>query len=509
MKNVKVLCVLISLMAAGASAQTPAGGFWGGLPDGPFTPGFRLVEVSDATRSFPSEDGTGLVPRPLRIYVWYPAGRTSAPPMRFDDYVRMALDDFDTSILPVPLSKGLEAGVLEKLRASSVRAVRGAAAAAGKFPLLVLGQGLYYESPLCHFVLCEFLAAHGYVVATCPLVGTRYRLVNITVEDVETEVRDMEFVLSEARSLPFADPVALGAIGYDLGGMAGLLLTMRHPEVRAYLSFDSSILDKHYTGLPVNHPGYHEETFRVPWMHMLQARFIRPEKDRAAAPSLLERKAFGPSYLVHVPTASHGQYSSYAALGIDRAVPGYWGPPAPDTKLVYEGFCRMSLAFLDGHLKQDAAALEGMLRAGAAPGPGLPAFKVESKSGAAAPPAEDGLVKLILDKGIGRARTSIERLHADHPGITLIKESVLNWLGVHFLYWWGREDEAVGVFELNTVLYPGSSNAFDSLGEAYVSHGRKEDAIRSYRKALELDPKNENAKAALERLVPPAKKDPA
>ena len=509
MKNVKVLCALTFLLAAGAFAQVPDGGFWGGLPAGPFTPAFRLIEASDAARSFPSEDGTGLVPRPVRIYVWYPAAQKSSEPMRFDDYVRMALEDFRTAILPVPLSKGLGAAVLQKLRDSSVKAVRGAAAATGKFPLLVLGQGLYYESPLCHFVLCEFLAAHGYVVATSPLVGTRYRLVNITVEDVETEVRDMEFVMAEARALPFVDAEALGAVGYDLGGMAGLLLTMRHPEVRAYLSFDSAILDKHYTGLPLTHPGYHEGTFRVPWMHMLQARFIRPEKDRAAARSLLERKAFGPSYLVHVPTSSHGQFSSYAALGIDRAVPGFWGPPSPDTKPVYENICRISLAFLDSCFKKDPAALEGLVRAGAAPGSGMPAFKIESKTGAAAPPAEAELVKLIIDKGVGQARPSIERLHADHPGVPLIDESVLNWLGVHFLYWWGREEEAIGVFELNALLYPGSSNAYDSLGEAYAAQGRKDDAIRSYRKALELDPKNANAKAALESLSAPAKKVPA
>jgi tetratricopeptide (TPR) repeat protein len=496
-------------MAASVFAQSWDGGFWGGLPAGTFTPGFRLIEAVDSTRSFPSEDGSSLVARPVRVYVWYPAAKASGEPMRFDDYVRSALDDFRTSTLPVPLTKGLEAGVLAKLRGSSVRAVRGAEAAPGKYPLLVFGQGLYYESPLCHFVLCEFLAAHGYVVAASPLVGTRCRLVNITVEDVETEVRDMESVLAEVRSLPFIDAKALGAVGYDLGGMAGLLLAMRHPEIEAYLSFDSAILDKHYTGLPLTHPGYHEERFRVPWMHMLQARFIRAEKDRAAAPSLLERKAFGPSYLVHVPAASHGQFSSYAALGIDRAVPGYWGPPAPDMKPVYEGICRLSLAFLDSCFKKGSGALEGLLRAEAAPGPGLPAFKVETRTGAAAPPAEDELVKLIIDKGIGLARPSIERLQEDHPGVKLIEESVLNWLGVHFLYWWGREEEAIGVFELNTVLYPGSSNACDSLGEAYAERGRREEAIRSYRKALELNPGNASAKAALERLSPPAKKDPA
>jgi len=318
----------------------------------------------------------------------------------------------------------------------------------------------------------------------------------------------MEYVLAEARSLPFVDAKALGAVGYDLGGMAGLLLVMRHPEIEAYLSFDSAILDKHYTGLPLTHPGYHEETFRVPWMHMLQARFIRPEKDRGSAPSLFERKAHGPSYLVHVPTSSHGQFSSYAALGITGAVPGYWGPPASDTKPVYEGICRISLAFLESCFKKNGGPLEGLLRAGAAPDPGRPAFKIEHKTGTAAPPAEAELIDLIIDKGIGEARPSIERLYSDHPGIKLINESVLNWLGFHFLYWWGREEEAVGVFELNTLLYPGSSNAYDSLGEAYAVRGRKDEAIRSYQKSLELDPKNASAKAALERLSPPVKKRP-
>ena len=45
----------------------------------------------------------------------------------------------------------------------------------------------------------------------------------------------------------------------------------------------------------------------------------------------------------------------------------------------------------------------------------------------------------------------------------------------------------------------------DSLGEAYATRGRKEEAIGSY-KSLELDPENGNAKAALEKLSPPVKK---
>ncbi len=505
MKNVKWAIALIVLGTSCARAPLLKSAFWGDLEAGPFQPGFRLIEASDATRSFPSDDGRGPVARPLRIYVWYPATGPEGERMRLDDYVASALEDLRTPLLPVPLSKGLDPAVLEKLRASPAGAYRGAPAAQGRFPLLVLGQGLYYESPFCHFVLCELLASHGYIVATSPLVGTRYRLVNINVEDVETEVRDMESVLAEARRLPFADPDALGAVGYDLGGMAGLLLAMRHPEIRAYLSFDSAILDKHYSGLPLTHPQYREERFRIPWMHMMQARFIRTIESRAEAPSLFERKSFGPSYLVHVPTTSHGTFSSYAALGIDRAVPGYWGPPAADPKPIYEGICRLGLGFLDAHIKNDRSRLDEILRD---PGVTGPAFEIERKDGPAGPPSAEELVDLIINNGMSEAGSAIMAARAAYPGVALIEESVLNWLGAHFLYWWGREEEAIGVFELNVSLYPGSWNAHDSLGEAYAALGRREEAVRSYERSLELNPDNTNARAALESLSAPVKKGP-
>jgi hypothetical protein len=508
MKDVKVLCFLTFLLAAGAYSQPREAGFWGGLPAGPNTPGFRLIEASDGTRSFPADGGVNPAPRPVRIYVWYPAKPPAGKRLRFDDYVRMALDDFKTAIRPVPLTKGVKAGDMAALLDSPAAAVRDAEAGPGKFPLLILGQGLYYESPLSHFVLCEFLASHGYVVATSPLLGTRYRLVNINVEDVETEVRDMEFVLGTVRTLPFADPGKLGVIGYDLGGMAGLIMSMRNPDVAAFLSLDSAILDMHRSGLPNSHPQYREERFRIPWMHLTQARFIRPEKDRSARPSLFERKAFGASYLVHVPSSNHGGFSSYAMMDITGAVPGYWGPSASDPKPIYKELCRASLAFFDGCLKQEGAALERLVQAGRDSGLGKPAFRIEFKEGLTAPPSEAELVHLIIAKEMSEAGPAIEKIRADRPGLVLVDESVLNWLGFHFLYWWGREEEAVGVFELNASLYPGSWNAHDSLGEAFAANGRTDEAIRSYRRSLELNPENANARAALEKLSPPAKKGP-
>ena len=506
MKNVKILCASVFLIGISSFAGPPEGGFWGGLPTGPFTPGFRLVKTSDASRSFPADGTAAPAPRPLRIYIWYPATKDAGVRMRLDDYVRMALEDFRPSVLPVPLTKGIDDGAFMRLRGVSTEAVRDAAAATGRFPLIVFGQGLFYESPLSHFVVCEFLAAHGYVVASSPLLGARVRLVNIDVEDVETEVRDMESVMAEARSLSFTDPERLGVIGYDLGGMAGLIMAMRNPDVDGFLSLDSGILDKHASGLPATHPQYREEGFRIPWMHMTQARFIRTQKDRVAEPSLFERKAYGPSYLVHVPTANHGQFSSYAALGLTKAVPGYWGPSASDPKPPYEEICRLSLAFFASCLRQDHGPLKEQLQSGADPASDGPPFKIEYKKGRIGAATGSELVHLIISKGIRQAVPAIESVRAAQPGVAPIEESVLNWLGLHFLYWWGREEEAVGVFELSASLYPDSWRAHDSLGEAYAEQGRTDAAIRSYKRSLDLNPENQNAKAALKRLSTPAKK---
>jgi tetratricopeptide (TPR) repeat protein len=41
---------------------------------------------------------------------------------------------------------------------------------------------------------------------------------------------------------------------------------------------------------------------------------------------------------------------------------------------------------------------------------------------------------------------------------------------------------------------------FDSLDEAYLLSGDKEKAIENYQKAVDLDPKSENAKEVLKKL---------
>ena len=81
----------------------------------------------------------------------------------------------------------------------------------------------------------------------------------------------------------------------------------------------------------------------------------------------------------------------------------------------------------------------------------------------------------------------------------VLDEQEVNMLGYEFLGE-GQTGAAVAVLRVNTDTFPESANTWDSLGEAYAEDGQVEPAIESYRRSLELDPRNENARRRIEAL---------
>ena len=76
----------------------------------------------------------------------------------------------------------------------------------------------------------------------------------------------------------------------------------------------------------------------------------------------------------------------------------------------------------------------------------------------------------------------------------------MNTLGYHLLYADKKVSDAIAIFKLSATEHPASSNAFDSLGEAYRQNGERSLAISSYQTAVKLDPTNGHAAAALKEL---------
>ena len=79
------------------------------------------------------------------------------------------------------------------------------------------------------------------------------------------------------------------------------------------------------------------------------------------------------------------------------------------------------------------------------------------------------------------------------------KNIVLNKIGYNFLED-KSFDNALIVFQENVKLFPNDSNSWDSLGEAYFANQDKGNALKAYRKALELDSGSESAKAMIQKL---------
>jgi hypothetical protein len=115
------------------------------------------------------------------------------------------------------------------------------------------------------------------------------------------------------------------------------------------------------------------------------------------------------------------------------------------------------------------------------------------------PALADRLAEALSTKGLEEALRRYREYRADPRHVYVNTEDVMNDAGYRLL---GsrRFDEAIRILELNAKEHPGSANVYDSLGEAYMLAGRPEPAIRNYQKSLRLDPTNENARSALQKL---------
>ena len=101
---------------------------------------------------------------------------------------------------------------------------------------------------------------------------------------------------------------------------------------------------------------------------------------------------------------------------------------------------------------------------------------------------------LIGDIGLEKALLRYSELKANDTGEYDFSETHLNDLGYYFM---SEKDypTAIAIFRQNVKSYPDGFNTYDSLAEAYM-----ESSIANYKKSLELNPGNENAKNMLKKM---------
>lgn len=513
-----IAVVAMSVAASSTNIYAQTSSLWGNLEPGSNSVGFKVIYLLDYSRNWKSKynvDGqmqSGMRTRPLCISVWYPAKKqANIPKALYREYVFSKTADKDFTQANAMLEERDVANlrrffnnseqVFNELMATRMVASLNAPPSIGSFPLIIYSSGLN-DSSQSNVVLWEYLASHGYVVATVPQLGTTSEFLNLATNqiDLETQVRDLESALGVMHDFPNVDHNKLGVMGHSIGGLASLILQLRNTDVDAVIGLDASYGFKSIVERLTQSPYYQPEKMRVPFLDM---RRPSAEVDLSGVNSF----RYADKYFLTFPGMSHGDFTSSSMMALKF-------PTIKDSRTTevagrgYQIVCRYALNFLNAYLKQDSSGLKFIGKESEMNG--IPAGVVnrEFHKGLQSPPTESEFVAIIMQSGFQKAIEVYRKFKAQEPQQGIIRESTLNTLGYQLLGS-GQIAQAVDVFKLNVEDHPTSANAYDSLAEAYLLNGDKKAAIKQYEKVLEVLPsdlnvnqeqKNNLRKNALEKL---------
>jgi tetratricopeptide (TPR) repeat protein len=494
-----------------------ASGF-AGLTSGPYGVGFRVVQQYDYARSY--KDKTDAVTgkaylgeraRPVQTLVWYPAPKTGTP-LRYADYVRTEATDevfarpeaevaaFMAERRQLVTSKvgTKQAQVLLDHR---MWAVPNAPTTPGKFPVVIYaagGGGAAHEAA----DLCEYLASQGYVVLASRSLGTRTKDMNFDAEGLDTQARDIRFLLAYAHTLPQADIGHVAAVGWSWGGLANALAASQDSRIDAIVSFDGT--KSREDTKPVS-----RVRLTVPWLYVQRrSESVRElsAKGMETTGILLNEAKHSDLYHVIMNPMEHVDFSTIA---LRIAPPEYFTDYSrAEIEAAYHWTCRYTLEFLNATLKSAATGQQFLARTPAQNG--LPAhmaraYHLPAQAGPA--PTQAGFAAALAQEGFDHALTIYRRVQQQDPAFVLLEEALNSW-GYQLIREAHDLPAAVAIFRLGTELYPGSFNLFDSLGEADELTHNAAAAITHYRRSLELNPQNSHAQQRLQVLATAAPNTP-
>ncbi len=503
-----VLLILAGLLIGAAATSAKPPDIWGDLDSGPYAVGFKTIEKYDYSRSYgPKYDYFGNkldreLARPIQVVIWYPAeAEKDAMTMTFAEYTFPYPEDsrFMDFLAALQVRSnnvftglfGGDRGMLMDLMSVDVGAVRDAPSVDGSFPLVLYCPD--EQGGASHgFILCEYLASHGFVVASTSALGTGDINTRINPADLETIVRDMEFTLGIMHDFPLIDGNKTAVVGVGLGGLVALLMPMHNSGIDAVVSLDGLQDFSDFHELARSNPYFNPDALAVPSLE------IYTESHQPADLSLSETLEYSDNYRAACNNCSHFDFSSYGSTV--AMFDTLSDASQAQSKHRHEVICTYVKNFLKDRLVGDLAAAAFMKNKpednGIEPG-----FMILTRSeGKELPPTVAQYAEILQSSPIDTAVALAERFDLFNPEHPIIPEATGNALGYQFLQG-GSAAEAVALFRMVTWAYPNSANAWDSYGEACVATGDVAEALRSYEKAMEIIPDDTTTDPALKAMI--------
>lgn len=353
------------LAEAQDGASVPAAGF-AGLRHGPLAVGWKLVQQYDYSRSYKGlidavsgEPSRGDRARPIQTQIWYPA-RAQGNAGTYADYVRTEAteEDFTRSVADIDafmtatrkdVAGRIGAVQADKVFGQRMWAVRDAAYLPGTYPVVIYapGAGGSGHEPAD---LGEYLASRGYVVIASRSLGAHTPQIEESSDNLEAPIRDIGFLISYAKGLPYSDMNRIAVVGWSWGGLANVFAAERDSRIRALVSFDGT-----------REPEYTKQIspyrLTVPWLYIQRRPSTVSELNLQQIDtsfSLLNALKYADIYQIVMYPMKHVDFSS-AALRIER--PGYFDEYSrTEVEQAYHWTARYVLEFLNATLKNDASA---------------------------------------------------------------------------------------------------------------------------------------------------------
>lgn len=501
------LLLLLCTVCCVAQAQ-PRSGF-ADMKPGAHGVGFRVIQQYDHARSFKDKidpmtgkPTRGERARPIQTLVWYPAYKAGTP-MRFADYMRTEASDevfersegetaeFMARTLKWATNR-LGAAAAKATFEQAMWAVRDAAPAAGKFPVVIYaagGGGAAHEAS----DMGEYLASHGYLVIASRNMGARTRAMKVDHDDIDAQVRDIQFLISYARTLPQADMTHVAAAGWSWGGMTNLFAAARDNRITALVSLDGTRNPDFTRPLARAH-------IALPWLYVSRQPSTIPELNRKGIEtsfSLLNEMKSSEVYQLTMYPMEHDHFSAVGMRFSDDT--SFTEYSRAEVKTAYGWTMRYVLEFLNAYTKGSHDGLEFMSTPPRQHGVPAHTIKLQRAGAEGPPPGRGGMAAELGKRGFGHAMEVYRAMQKRDPAFALSANEINDW-GYTLLQREKDMGAAIAIFQFGTALFPADGNLFDSLAEAHEENSDKPAAIKHYRRALELDPNNGNAIARLKEL---------
>jgi len=477
---------------------------------GPNAVGLRVVEQYDYSRTYRlatddlGKPYTGERARPLQTLIWYPAQKTSAKPMTVGDYGQLAATE--TSFGKPNLASGMKQWIdgMQPSLGMAMWAVRDAGALAGRFPVVIYAPSFSAMS-WGNADLCEYLASHGYVVIASPDMGASTREMTSDVTGINAQAADISFLVGYAQTLANTDMSEVAVAGFSWGGISNLFAASHDNRIDALVALDGST--RYFPGL-VKEGGVHPELMTLPLLYFTQGEITLEDQEhyfkdeKNPAPNVLNEWTHGDLITVHDLALVHVEHSSMYQRNED-----VWKGFAEQQKadygredgvVGYAWIARYTLHFLNAYLKHDADSLAWLKKTPAENGVPKHLMTVNFRAAKGEPATFDAFRAEAGKQGFDHLGDIYAAMQKDKADFKLDENAVSAW--GHDLMADHHLPEAIDVFQLNVKNNADSGDVYDSLAEAYAKSGQKQLAIDNYKKSLEKDPSNENARRQLKGL---------